>query len=343
MCRLALEACDGVEVSDMELSRGGKSYTIDTLRALCTAYPDDELILLMGGDSFLTIKSWRCADEILRLATIAAIARRAGEENALLAQSEQLNRQGAHTVVVSCPEPMEVSSTAYRQDDSDEIPPAVADYIAQNGLYGHEIKIPVDLDELTAYLREHLSQKRFTHTLNVASEAIRLAQKYGEDEHLAYLAGLLHDICKEIPKEEQWAMIEREPFAQNEAFRRSPPVWHGFAAAVFARREFSVQNVAILNAVRYHTTGRGRMTRLEEIIYMADLVCAERDYPGVAALRAKTYRSLPAALLESFSFAIGDLPKKGCFVLIDTAEAYNRYLLEAPADRSGNASEQPAT
>ena len=330
MCRLAVEGMDGVEVSDLELSRGGKSYTADTLHAIDSLYPQDECYLLVGGDSLLTLESWNRAEEIRRLCTVAAMAREPGEEAALLKQSEHLNAAGWQTVVVSG-EPIVTSSTAYRQGETQELPGAVADYIAQNGLYGQQVRIPVDLDELTSYLRTNLSQKRFSHTLNVASEAIRLAKKYGEDGHLAYLAGLLHDVCKELPKEEQWALIAHEPAAEEAAFQKSPSVWHGFAAAVFARREFSVQNIAILNAVRYHTTGRGEMSRLEEIVYMADLICAGRDFPGVEALRAKAYVSLEAALLESFSFSIGDLAKNGRPVLLDTVKAYDRYALGVPA------------
>lgn len=330
MCRLATAEMENVEVSDLEIGRGGKSYTIDTVRALDSMYPQDEIYLLVGGDSFLSFESWRRADELLRLCTVAAIPREKSEEEALLRQSERLNQLGGQTIVVSA-EPLIAASTRYREGEAVPLPPAVEEYIVQNGLYGRERKIPVDLDELTAYLRANLSQKRFTHTLNVASEAIRLAKKYGGDEHLAYLAGLLHDVCKEMPKEEQWALIENEPIAADVSFQNSPAVWHGFAAAVFIERKFSVWNREIQNAVRYHTTGRGEMSRLEEIVYMADLICAGRDFPGVEALRAKAYQSLSAALLDAFAFSLGDLSKNSRPVLTDTVRAYDRYVQEKTA------------
>ena len=327
MCRLAVKDLENVFVSDMEISRGGQSYTVATLRQLHTEYPNDEFYFMMGGDSYLMMDTWFCADEIYRLATAVGIAREEGEEEKMLARMLELEKEGKHTIVVKCDSPVEVSSTDYRENLTDAVPSDVQDYIVQNGLYGREMRIPIDLDELTSYLRMNLSPKRFKHTLNVASEAIRLANVYGEDENLAYIAGLLHDVCKEMPKGAQWELIKDDPIASEPEFANCPHAWHGAAAANFSEREFSVRNTEILNAIRYHTTGRGEMSRLEEIIYMADLVCVDRTYPGVEALRAKTYKSLEEALFEAFVFALYDLPREGSPIVSDTVKAYNRYAL----------------
>jgi len=339
MCEIATEGLAYVTVSNIELRRGGKSYTVDTLRLLRVEYPGDELVLLMGGDSFLAIETWYEYREILRLAEIAALARESGEEEKLLALAERLNASGARTCAVTGYGPLVASSTEARAGDLSLVPAAVTDYIVQNGLYGHEIEIPLDLDELTAYLRAHLSHKRFMHTLNVASEAIRLAKAYGADGRLAYLAGLLHDVCKELPKAEQLAMLAGTAEHDDPAFLGSPPIWHGYAAAVFAEKEFGVHNVDILNAVRYHTTGRGEMSRLEEVVYLADLISAERSFPGVEALRAKAYRSLNAAMLESLSFSIGEMTNLQRHILPETVRAYNRYLIAAAAETDAPASQ----
>lgn len=327
MCRLAVKDLENVFVSDMELKRGGHSYTVDTLRTLRTQYPNDELYLMVGGDSYLQLGTWYCAEEIYRLATVAGAPRLKGEEEKMLELQKKLESECKHTVVVHCDEPVEMSSTDYRENNVSDIPADIEDYIIQNGLYNREMRIPIDLDELTSYLRMNLSPKRFTHTLNVASEAIRLAKVYEENEHLAYIAGLLHDICKEMPKDAQWELIKDEETAKEPEFIACPHAWHGAAASNFSKREFQIKNTEILNAIRYHTTGRGEMSRLEEIIYMADLVCADRTYPGVEALRAKTYKSLEEALFEAFVFALYDLPREGSPVVSDTIKAYNRYAL----------------
>ena len=68
-------------------------------------------------------------------------------------------------------------------------------------------------DEKKKFLKNRLSQKRYTHSLNVAEECRRLAVKYGEDPDKAYYAGLLHDICKEIPADEQKQLILKSGFS----------------------------------------------------------------------------------------------------------------------------------
>ncbi len=329
MCRLAVRDNPQVQVSDIEIQRGGKSYTVDTLRLLAVERPRDELILLVGSDMFYTVEEWRCAAEIMRLAKIVAIPREADEHQKLLAQREKLLAAGARAEVVAV-NPLIVSSSDLRTHGqaSENLPPLVERYIVQNGLYGRTQKLLVDLDQLTAWLRGILSRDRFTHSLNVASEALRLAQTWGENGDVAYLAGLIHDCCKERGREEMLNLLAGSDIIKDPVFLKSFPVWHGFAAAIYIQCELSVLNAQIIDAVRYHTTGRGNMTRIEEIIYLADLISVDRDYPGVEALRAKAHRSIEAAMLESLQFTLKKLLENGAPVLTDTLNAYNQYLLQ---------------
>lgn len=330
MCRLAVQDNPKVRVSDIEIMRGGISYTIDTLRLLSVERPSDQLILLVGSDMFYTVDQWRCASEIMRLVKIVAIPREVGENEKLLAQRDRLNAAGAQTQVVEV-DPLIVSSSDLRAQEcaSENLPPLVERYIVQNGLYGRTQKLLVDLDQLTAWLRGVLSRERFTHSLNVASEALRLAQTWGENGDMAYLAGLLHDCCKECSREEMLNLLAGSDIIKDPVFLQSLPVWHGFAAAIYIQRELSVLNAQIIDAVRYHTTGCGDMTRIEEIIYLADLISADRDYPGVEALRAKAHRSIEAAMLESLQFSVMKLLKNDAPVMTDTLNAYNQYLMQA--------------
>lgn len=329
MCRLAVRDNPKVTVSDLEIVRGGKSYTVDTLRLLSVERPQDELILLVGSDMFYTVEEWRCPAEIMRLAEIAAIPREADEQARLIAHRDRLNALGARTQVVAV-DPLIVSSSELREqtDASENLPPLVERYIIQNGLYGRTQKLLVDLDELTAWLRGVLSRERFTHSLNVASEALRLAQAWGENGDAAYLAGLLHDCCKERTRAQMLNLLEGSDIIKDPVFLQSFPAWHGFAAAIYIQRELSVLNAQIIDAVRYHTTGRGEMTRIEEIVYLADLISADRDFPGVEALKAKAHRAIEAAMLEALAFSLQKLLKNGAPVLTDTLNAYNRYLLQ---------------
>lgn len=329
MCRLAVQNFQKVTVSDIEINRGGKSYTVDTLRLLRVERPHDELILLVGSDMFYSITEWKSADEIIRMVRIAAVAREADELPKMYEQCDHLNANGAHTEVIEI-EPVVICSANLREHEcfSGNIPPIVERYIVQNGLYGREQKLLVDLDQLTSWLRSTISRDRFTHTLNVASEALRLAQTYEENGDVAYLAGLLHDCCKELPKQEMLNLLGGSDIIKDPTFAESFPVWHGFAAAIYIQRELSVLNSQIIDAVRYHTTGRGEMSRIEEIVYLADLISADRSYPGVESLRAKAYRSIDLAMLESLQFSIKNLIQNSAPVLTDTLNAYNRYLLQ---------------
>ena len=179
-----------------------------------------------------------------------------------------------------------------------------------------------------AFLEKRLSKKRFQHSVNVARAAKLLAANYGEDIDKAYFAGLLHDICKEDPWEEQRRLMLAGDFAPDLAELHSRKLWHGIAGAYFIQTEFGVEDRDILNAVRFHTVGRAGMSRLEEIIYIADMISEERDYKGVGKMRKLAYENLQLAMLEALRDAASSVLKKGGMLPVYTIEAYNSYLLK---------------
>lgn len=141
MCRRAFAGVEGVIVSDLEMRRQGKSYTVDTLREL--AAPDSRLFLLCGTDMILTLDKWRDPDEIFKLAYPVYIRREADEalDAELIAKvTEYRNRYGKNVVRINAPA-IEVSSSQVREsiakgvDISHLVPRAVAEYIAEKGLY----------------------------------------------------------------------------------------------------------------------------------------------------------------------------------------------------------------
>ncbi len=190
---------------------------------------------------------------------------------------------------------------------------------------------------ISALLKARLSKKRYTHSVNVARAAFNLAELWGEDPERAYLAGLLHDCCKEIPFDEQAELMRTGPFEVSEDEWRSKPVWHGIAAASYMHTELSIDDMEMLGAARWHTVGCAHMSRLEEIVYMADLISADRNYHDVEHFRKLAHSDLNRALFEALRYSIENVLKKGNLILISTAEAYNRYLLltqESPAEDS---------
>ena len=145
---------------------------------------------------------------------------------------------------------------------------------------------------------------RFTHSCNVAEEAVILARLYGADAEKAYVAGILHDITKEISKEEQLQIIADGGIILDNVQKNAPKLWHAVSGSAYVRLRLGIEDEDILNAIRYHTTGRANMSLLEKIIYTADYTSKERSYPGADVMREKSRRSLEEAMMFSCFFAI---------------------------------------
>ncbi len=140
MCRLAFSDYQNTEICDIELKREGASYTYETLRALKEIYPDSQLYLITGADSFLTIQTWKQPSEIFRLAVICALPRNSDDIEILREHSKLLSSLGAQTEILDL-SVMSVSSTQVREliknggDISGLVPSGVARYIREKGLY----------------------------------------------------------------------------------------------------------------------------------------------------------------------------------------------------------------
>ena len=148
-------------------------------------------------------------------------------------------------------------------------------------------------------VKGRLSEKRYQHTLNVKKMAVKLARRYGVQEEKAALAALLHDAAKEIPKEEMKALMAQYPQYAEGGESRPVPVWHGVCAAILARTEWGVTDEAVLSAIACHTAGKPGMTKLDKVVYLADMTSKERDWPGVNKLRKLEMEDLDAAMLAA--------------------------------------------
>ena len=146
-------------------------------------------------------------------------------------------------------------------------------------------------------VHSRLSDKRYEHTLNVRRMAVKLAKRHDADEDRAALAALLHDAAKEISKDEMRAIMKAHPEYAEGGEERPTPVWHGICAAILARTEWGVKDEAVLSAIACHTAGKPGMSKLDKILYLADMSSAERDWPGVNKLRRLERKDLDAAML----------------------------------------------
>ncbi len=320
----SLLAPDRVAVDDLELGREGKSYTSDTLRQMRKTYPDADLWLLMGTDMFLTLQSWHESEVILSLANIAAFARAEADS------AEQMERQGeflrerfgAKVRILQLPKIYEISSTDIRRDcDGAGLPTAVWGYILRNGLYGVKRDLTrLTDDELRACSLSMVYAKRHAHILGVEEESVKLARRWGGDVELARRAGILHDCTKYWPTQRHLDYCAKYGVVLDALELRSEKLLHAKTGALVARHIFG-QGDAVYDAIYYHTTGRGDMTLLDKIVYIADYMEPNRDFPGVDALRDLAYKDLDAAVALGCEMSIREMEEKGREVHPNTCQA----------------------
>ncbi len=187
------------------------------------------------------------------------------------------------------------------------------------------MKIRTD-EEIIETIRERLTQSRFVHSLNVADSAKDLARIYGGDEKKCYTAGLLHDVTKNADDEEHLDLFKKAGLTLSECEKNNKKLWHSMSGAQYVKFETDIDDDEIFNAVRYHTTGRAGMSLTEKIIYIADFISAERDYPDVDVMRSLSVKSLDEAMLYSLQYTIPDLVKKGQTVHPNSIDLYNELI-----------------
>ncbi len=181
-------------------------------------------------------------------------------------------------------------------------------------------------EEYKAEVRWHLTEKRFYHSQCVAAEAVRLAEKYGADGNRARTAGILHDIMKDTPKEEQLKLIEKFGIILRKTERENPKLWHAISGEAYLRHVLGVTDEAVLSAVRCHTSGREGMGLLEKVLFVADYISADRDYPGIGEMREAADRSLEEAIVKGVAWTMNDLSGQGLPIDPDSVFVYNEAL-----------------
>lgn len=182
-------------------------------------------------------------------------------------------------------------------------------------------------DDYVNLIKSRLSEYRFTHSMNVAKSAVELAEKYGADKEKAYVAGILHDVMKEEDLDVQREFIEKNGEIMTPIELKSKSVYHQMSGSAYAKIELHIEDEDILNAIRYHTTGRRNMSLLEKVIYTADFISAERNYPDVDVMREKAEISLDDAMLYSLKYTINNLTSKTAVIHPNTLECYN-WIIE---------------
>lgn len=291
LCKAAFRELPQVEVSDYELREEGTSYSYLTCRAFAQKYPDAERYFLIGADMLEDFFTWKNPNDILSNVTLAACCRGDGEVTELQKRFETtfhkplvaLNFRGK-----------EVSSTDIRVELAfwkrpSALDQVVYDLICEKGAYRYPVITPALALE---------KPERREHSFRVAQMACRRARSLGLPEEKVLLAAALHDCAKYVPLDspllEGFCISGEVP----------APVIHQYAGAYLAEKRFGIGDGEILDAIRYHTSGRENMGTLEKLIFLADLLEEGRAFPGVGELREAFWRDLDECLYLSLEHQV---------------------------------------
>ncbi len=311
LTREAFRCFPEAEVSDMELRRGGVSYSVDTLEECAGLYPGSELFFLMGTDMFLYMEKWYRFRRILELCTLAVLPREEGELSRIRDFAVTLQRQYDARVLVIPKPPLPMDSTSLREalgrrEGREGLPEEVYAHIIRRRFYGAQ----PELSWLRSQAYAWLKPRRIPHVRGCEETAVRLATRWGEKEDRAAEAAILHDITKKMNREEQLRLCGKYSIMTDNVERQEPQLLHAKTGAALARELFGIDD-DIYNAILWHTTGRAGMTRLEKIIYLADAMEPTRDYPGVEELRAAAFEDLDRAMALGLEMSLALVRSRG--------------------------------
>ncbi len=274
-----------IEISDIELGRTGKSYTIVTLRELRTFYPDAELFLYTGSDMFYTLESWKEGESILRMCSVYTAARETDEREKLEKYAaDYLKKYGTKCMIGDFP-PIVSSSTKIRDDfrtqngkkscyfTNNLLTDSVNRYIMENGLYrdSEKDRLIELITKAEKELEGYVTQKRLGHILAVKSTAELLADHFirlGAElvREKVVLSALLHDITKYMNQED---LCEKYAIELSDDDRASMQTVHAVTGAYFARDVYGVDD-EVFRAIKNHTVGSEGMSLAEKIIFVSD-------------------------------------------------------------------------
>lgn len=182
----------------------------------------------------------------------------------------------------------------------------------------------IKYEDLYNEVKNILSEKRFIHTEGVIERAIEYGEIYGEDKETVKLVALSHDIAKEIPKEERVNYAKDIGVELDEIEKTNLELIHSKVGAKICKDKYGFSD-EMVNAVKYHTTGRSNMSMLEKIIYLADATEKNRNYCSQEFVVEMAKKNIDEAMFFILKWTIGNLLEQNKKIHIDTIIAYNYY------------------
>ena len=286
LTQLAILGEARMEASDLEILRGGKSYTLFTLHELQNRYPESSISIIIGSDMLSDLPNWYHPEEVLAIADVLCVPRVGIDQDDEKTAQMLRERYGARVCLLSAKADV-ISSTDIRKrlfaglSVEGMLPDFVEQAVYESGAY-----FPQEVRALQEKCRAALSPKRYHHVCGTMRAAAELAALWRQDAQKARIAALLHDCAKCLDP------LTQEVLSGDET--GIAPVHHAFAGAVVAKMEYGITDEAVLGAIRRHTTGDWGMTDFDALIFTADLIEPTRSFSGVEEDRVRITEDIDA-------------------------------------------------
>ena len=187
----------------------------------------------------------------------------------------------------------------------------------------------LSIEEIKLYLKENLIEERYTHSLGVAETAKRLAALNGISEEKAEIAGLAHDVAKNLSKPKMKEMMEENNIILSAVEEKNPNLWHSIIAPIEAKEKLGILDEEILDAIRWHTTGKEDMSILTKIIYISDMIEPSRNFDGIEDIRKFTFEDLDKGVYCGLNHSIEFLLIKNLLIDENSMRARNYFLFDS--------------
>lgn len=285
MMKIALKDTKKMAINTIEIDMqdNEKNFTIDTLTLLKKQNPDIQYYYIMGMDQANLFHKWKDAKKISQIVQLVAF-QRGGYE------IKEKNIKKYHFIILNN-HPIHASSSEIRNGHIEMLDPHVLQYITHNGLY------------LEGIVSIKMKEKRWKHTCSVAKLASEIAKANGLNQKQAYIAGMFHDIAKEM-EYDQSLQIMQEHFPQY--IEKPVAIWHQWLSRYVSEHEYLIDDQVILKAIEDHTTASLDISPIGKCVYVADKLDPLRGYDSsqqILICKQDIHKGFRDALIDFYEFS----------------------------------------
>ncbi len=316
MLKIAFSNVEKVEISDWEINNDGKSYSYLTVEHFSEVYKNANLYFIVGGDMLNDFRTWKNPERIMQLVDLAVFHREGYFTNYEEEKKYFIKRFSKPFIKLNYVG-KNLSSTkirvfsAFGLNLEGQTIEEVSNYIQKSNLYAQ--------NNIIEFVKKNLTTKRLIHTANVTILALSKARELQLDENKITTACILHDCAKYLnPQDYKGFSLPIDV---------PSPVVHAFLGEYVARNVLGIEDEEVLDAIKYHTSGKANMSKLAKLVFVADMIEEGRDYEGVEILREEFEKNFENCFLLCLKEEMQHLINKKSNVYIETINAYDYYII----------------